>query len=91
MARIAWLDGKHFAGTAARSSGLFAVSCMSRATDALAAVVGLGTPAEAVLLLEVLLNVTSLFNYTNLTLTRWLDRAVMLVLVTPNMDRVRYS
>jgi sterol desaturase/sphingolipid hydroxylase (fatty acid hydroxylase superfamily) len=56
-----------------------------------AAVVALGAPPEAVLAFEVLLNATSLFNHANLALPGWLDRAVRLVLVTPDMHRVHHS
>ena len=51
----------------------------------------LGPQAIAVLLFEVLLNGTSLFNHANLRLPGWLDRAVRLVLVTPDMHRVHHS
>jgi len=54
-------------------------------------VVALGAPALAVLLFEVLLNATSTFNHANLRLPAWLDRALRLVLVTPDMHRVHHS
>src|SRR3954452_5243071 len=54
-------------------------------------VVALGTPALAVLLFEVLLNATSIFNHANLRLPGWLDGALRLVLVTPDMHRVHHS
>jgi sterol desaturase/sphingolipid hydroxylase (fatty acid hydroxylase superfamily) len=57
----------------------------------LAAVVLLGAPALAVLLFEVLLNATSMFNHSNLRLPLWLDRLLRLVLVTPDMHRVHHS
>lgn len=57
----------------------------------LAVVVVLGPPAVAVLLFEVLLNATSLFNHSNLYLPAWLDRTLRLVLVTPDMHRVHHS
>jgi len=57
----------------------------------MAAVVALGAPAEAVLVFEVLLNATSLFNHANLALPAWLDGALRLVLVTPDMHRVHHS
>ena len=51
----------------------------------------LGPLAVAVLVFEVLLNGTTLFNHANLRLPLWLDRAVRLVLVTPDMHRVHHS
>jgi hypothetical protein len=57
----------------------------------MAAVVALGAPAEAVLVFEVLLNATALFNHSNVVLPLWLDRALRLVLVTPDMHRVHHS
>lgn len=55
------------------------------------AVVALGAPAEAVLVFEVLLNATALFNHANVALPAWLDRPLRLVLVTPDMHRVHHS
>ncbi len=57
----------------------------------LAVVVALGAPAVAVLLFEVLLNASSMFNHANLRLPPWLDRALRPVLVTPDMHRVHHS
>jgi sterol desaturase/sphingolipid hydroxylase (fatty acid hydroxylase superfamily) len=57
----------------------------------LAAVVALGAPALAVIAFEVALNATSLFNHTNLRLPPGLDRALRLLLVTPDMHRVHHS
>jgi sterol desaturase/sphingolipid hydroxylase (fatty acid hydroxylase superfamily) len=51
----------------------------------------LGAPALAVLLFEVLLNATSVFNHGNVRLPRWLDAALRLVVVTPEMHRVHHS
>jgi sterol desaturase/sphingolipid hydroxylase (fatty acid hydroxylase superfamily) len=56
-----------------------------------AAVVLLGAPAVAVLVFEVLLNATSLFSHGNVRLPGWLDRALRLVVVTPDMHRVHHS
>jgi sterol desaturase/sphingolipid hydroxylase (fatty acid hydroxylase superfamily) len=56
-----------------------------------AAVVVIGAPALAVLLFEVLLNATSLFNHGNVRLPGWLDRLLRLVVVTPEMHRVHHS
>jgi sterol desaturase/sphingolipid hydroxylase (fatty acid hydroxylase superfamily) len=57
----------------------------------LGVVVALGAQALAVLLFEVLLNATSMFNHANLRLPGWLDRPLRLVLVTPDMHRVHHS
>jgi sterol desaturase/sphingolipid hydroxylase (fatty acid hydroxylase superfamily) len=51
----------------------------------------LGPAALAVLLFEILLNATAMFNHANLRLPGWLDRVVRLVLVTPDMHRVHHS
>jgi sterol desaturase/sphingolipid hydroxylase (fatty acid hydroxylase superfamily) len=57
----------------------------------MAAVVLLGAPPLAVLLFEVILNASSMFNHGNVRLPAWLDRALRLVLVTPDMHRVHHS
>src|SRR5215472_13386680 len=57
----------------------------------MAAVVLLGAPALAVLLFEVVLNATSLFNHGNVCLPSWLDRVLRLLVVTPEMHRVHHS
>jgi sterol desaturase/sphingolipid hydroxylase (fatty acid hydroxylase superfamily) len=57
----------------------------------LTVVVALGAPAVAVLIFEVLLNATSMFNHANLRLPQPLDRALRLLLVTPDMHRVHHS
>lgn len=54
-------------------------------------VVLLGAPALAVLIFEVLLNATSLFNHGNVRLPLSLDRWLRLLLVTPDMHRVHHS
>lgn len=51
----------------------------------------MGPQAIAVLLFEVILNATALFNHSNLALPKWLDRGVRLVFVTPDMHRVHHS
>lgn len=51
----------------------------------------LGPSALAVLVFEILLSGTALFNHANLRLPGVLDRAVRLVLVTPDMHRVHHS
>ena len=51
----------------------------------------LGPQAVAVVLFEIILNGTALFNHANLRLPLALDRALRLVLVTPDMHRVHHS
>jgi sterol desaturase/sphingolipid hydroxylase (fatty acid hydroxylase superfamily) len=51
----------------------------------------LGAPAVAVLVFEVILSGTSLFNHANLALPGWLDRSLRWVLVTPDMHRIHHS
>lgn len=55
------------------------------------AVTALGAPAVAVLVFEVLLNATTMFNHANIKLPQALDRIVRLVVVTPDMHRVHHS
>jgi sterol desaturase/sphingolipid hydroxylase (fatty acid hydroxylase superfamily) len=57
----------------------------------IAVIYALGPSAMAVLVFEVLLNGTALFNHANLALPRWLDGTLRLVLVTPDMHRVHHS
>lgn len=51
----------------------------------------LGAPAAAVVVFEVVLNGTAMFNHANLRLPLGLDRALRLVIVTPDMHRVHHS
>ena len=57
----------------------------------LAVVSALGAPAVAVLVFEVLLNATALFNHANVRLPAGLDRVLRWVVVTPDMHRVHHS
>lgn len=57
----------------------------------LAVVVALGAPPLAVLVFEIVLNATSLFNHSNIRMPAWLDRVLRLVVVTPDMHRVHHS
>ena len=56
-----------------------------------AAVALIGAPVLAVVLFEILLNATSLFNHGNVKLWAWLDRWLRLFVVTPEMHRVHHS
>ncbi len=51
----------------------------------------LGAPAAAVLVFEVLLNATAMFNHGNLKLPGGVDAGLRLLLVTPDMHRVHHS
>lgn len=57
----------------------------------LAVVMALGPPAVAVLMFEVLLNATAIFNHSNIRLPMLLDRFLRLIVVTPDMHRVHHS
>lgn len=54
-------------------------------------VVALGAPALAVLIFEVLLNATSLFNHGNIRIPLPFDRVLRWLVVTPDMHRVHHS
>lgn len=54
-------------------------------------IVMVGAPALAVLVFEVLLNATSVFNHSNVRMPRTLDRALRWIVVTPDMHRVHHS
>ena len=51
----------------------------------------LGPPVVAVVIFEVMLNATAMFNHGNIRLPAALDRALRWVLVTPDMHRVHHS
>ncbi len=51
----------------------------------------IGPSVVAVIIFEVLLNATSMFNHGNVRLPPALDRALRLVFVTPDMHRVHHS
>lgn len=51
----------------------------------------LGPAALAVILFEIILNGTAMFNHANIRLPLWLDAIVRRVLVTPDMHRVHHS
>ena len=57
----------------------------------LAAVLVLGPAPIAVLIFEVMLNATSMFNHGNVRLPTRLDRVLRLFVVTPDMHRVHHS
>ncbi len=51
----------------------------------------LGAPALAVMVFEIAMNATALFNHSNVRIPLWLDRVLRLILVTPDMHRVHHS
>jgi sterol desaturase/sphingolipid hydroxylase (fatty acid hydroxylase superfamily) len=57
----------------------------------LAVVAAIGAPAVAVLIFEVLLNATSMFNHGNVRIPPGVDRLLRWILVTPDMHRVHHS
>lgn len=54
-------------------------------------VIALGAPPIAVLLLETTVNALALFNHSNVRLPDWLDRALRLLIATPDVHRVHHS
>lgn len=56
-----------------------------------AVIAALGPPLAAVLIFELLLNATSMFNHGNVRLPAALDRLLRLLVVTPDMHRVHHS
>lgn len=56
-----------------------------------ATIVVLGPPVVAVVIFEVLLNATAMFNHGNIGLPATLDRVLRRVVVTPDMHRVHHS
>ena len=57
----------------------------------LAVVAALGPPAIAVLIFEVLLNATAMFNHSNVHIPLKLDCVLRWIVVTPDMHRVHHS
>ena len=56
-----------------------------------AVIIVLGPPVVAVIIFEVLLNATAMFNHSNIRLNTTLDKYLRLLLVTPDMHRVHHS
>jgi len=54
-------------------------------------VYALGPAGLAVIVFEIMLNGTAMFNHANIRLPLWLDAIVRRVLVTPDMHRVHHS
>ncbi len=54
-------------------------------------IVAIGAPAMAVLVFEILLNATSVFNHANIRIPKSIDSMLRLFIVTPDMHRVHHS
>jgi len=54
-------------------------------------VLGIGAPAWAVIVFEILLNATSMFNHGDISIPAGIDRFLRLLVVTPDMHRVHHS
>ena len=57
----------------------------------LLAILLVGPPVLAVILFEILLNATSMFNHGNIRMPAGLDRLLRLFVVTPDMHRIHHS
>lgn len=57
----------------------------------IAVLAALGAPVAAVLVFEIVLNATAMFNHGNVRLPRGLDAMLRLFVVTPDMHRVHHS
>jgi len=55
------------------------------------AVISLGAPPIAVLIFEIILNSTAIFNHSNWNLSTRIDSWLRLIIVTPDMHRVHHS
>ena len=57
----------------------------------LLALIAIGAPIAAVIVFEVVLNATAVFNHANVRLPPALDRVLRWIVVTPDMHRVHHS
>jgi len=57
----------------------------------MAVVILIGPPLVAVVIFEVVLNATSMFNHSNVRLPTPLDKLLRMIVVTPDMHRVHHS
>jgi sterol desaturase/sphingolipid hydroxylase (fatty acid hydroxylase superfamily) len=60
-------------------------------TIKMSVIVLLGAPAYSVLVFEILLNGTSMFNHSNVFIQPKIDKVIRLFVVTPDMHRVHHS
>jgi sterol desaturase/sphingolipid hydroxylase (fatty acid hydroxylase superfamily) len=67
------------------------VSILISAAIKIFLVIAMGASATAILLAEVVVNVTAMFNHSNLKLPEAVDRGLRLILVTPDMHRIHHS
>ncbi len=56
-----------------------------------AVIIAIGAPVAAVIVFEIVLNATAVFNHANVRLSPGLDRALRWFVVTPDMHRVHHS
>lgn len=56
-----------------------------------AVIIVLGAPVVAVLIFEIVLNATSMFNHSNVMIPQLWDRVLRCLVVTPDMHRVHHS
>lgn len=57
----------------------------------LAAIALLGAPPLAVLIFEIVLNASAMFNHSNIAISKKIDNAIRALFVTPDMHRVHHS
>ncbi len=88
MHRMHHADGDFDASTGIRFHPL---SILISMLIKIAIVLMLGPPALAVLLAEIILNVTAVFNHGNIHIPPSIDSKLRLLLVTPDMHRVHHS
>lgn len=74
-----------------KAEGLHPIEIFLSMGIKIAAIALLGAPPVAVLIFEVLLNATAMFNHGNVSLPRPLDRLLRWVVVTPDMHRIHHS
>ena len=67
------------------------LSILISTTIKLCLIIVMGPPAIAVLISEILLNATSIFNHSNVKIPAKLDATLRYFLVTPDMHRVHHS
>lgn len=67
------------------------VSILISAVLKVALVILLGASALAILVAEVVLNLTSMFNHSNIRLPQSVDRILRYLIVTPDMHRIHHS
>ena len=66
-------------------------SILISAAIKIALVIVLGASTAAILIAEVVLNVTAMFNHSNLKLPQSMDHKLRKILVTPDMHRIHHS